>query len=154
MCRCKTHLRSGCPYCKRDRHKTYLIELKSLAARRPQSGEGQDPCGQRATGNPTAGRRLHYFNGKGGPVRNIDTSEQLLAATHVEGDTGDKLSGDGVDTIAIGADDTAHIWTDIVSFNMPSGSIGYYTTTTSAIRAQRDIRSTRGRAVPGTFGAW
>lgn len=95
-----------------------------------------------------------YFNGKGGTVRNINASKQLLATTHVEGDTGDKSSGGGVDPMALRTDDTAQIWTDIVSVNMPSGSIGYYTTTTSAIRAQRDIPSTGGRTGPGTLGAW
>ncbi|UDF02605.1 hypothetical protein [Asticcacaulis sp. AND118] len=95
-----------------------------------------------------------YFNGRGGTVSNVNASKHFLAATHVEGDVGDRGSGGPNAPMAIRAGDTSQLWTDMVSVNMPSGSIGFYTTTGAAIRGRREITSPGGRTGNGTFGTW
>jgi hypothetical protein len=66
-----------------------------------------------------------YRRGRGGTIHNINNSRHWLLGTSVEGDLGDRLAGGGIQPVAILANNSAQIWAEQVSVDMPRGRFAY-----------------------------
>ncbi|UAW09392.1 hydrolase [Arthrobacter phage Klevey] len=100
-------------------------------------------------GIDVAGR---YLRGRGGTVHNIGASKHYLLGTHIDGDLGDINSGGGIHPNALRVADSAEVWAERVTINMPPGAFAYRAVSGTAKIHRRDCEPTRQPdAGPGVF---